>query len=142
MFQHILLYIIGNNDSRKVLDFLIRNASKIKLTDCCFSLIFIKQDFTFSKVHEGPSTLSAMLNPSFLGDVDVSCCCKRLLAKKKRAILLLNSIDLTARETNYLLTFSSNLISRRYGVGVCATCNLVIERGRSRTFAQSNLRKL
>ena len=37
IFQHIFLYIIGNNDSRKVLDFLIRNASKIKLTDFCFS---------------------------------------------------------------------------------------------------------
>lgn len=101
---------------------------------------FIKQDLTFSKVHEGPSTLSAMSNPSFPGDVDVSCCCKRLLAKTKRAIPLLNSIDLTARETIYLLTFRSNLISRRYGVAERCLGNLVIERGRSRTFAQSNLR--
>lgn len=101
---------------------------------------FIKQDLTFSKVHEGPSTLSAMSNPSFLGDFDVSYCCNRLLAKKERAILLLNSIDLTARETNYLLTFRSNLISRRYGVAGRCLRNLVIECGRSRTFAQSNLR--
>ena len=35
-FQYIILYIIGNNDSRKVLDFLIRNASKKKLTDFFF----------------------------------------------------------------------------------------------------------
>ena len=32
-FQYIILYIIGNNDSRKVLDFLIRNVSKKILTN-------------------------------------------------------------------------------------------------------------
>lgn len=138
IFQHILLYIIGNNDSRS-LGFSYSECFKDKINRFLF-FFFIKQDLTFSKVHEGPSTLSAMSNPSFPGDVDLSCCCKRLLAKTKRAIPLLNSIDLTARETIYLLTFRSNLISRRYGVAGRCLGNLVIERGRSRTFAQSNLR--
>ena len=86
--------------------------------------------------------LSAMSNPSFLGDVDMSCCCKRLLAKKKRAILFLNSIDLTARETNYLITFRSNLISRHYGVAGRCLRNLVIERGRFSNVCSIKLKKL
>ena len=60
-------------------------------------------------VPEGPSTLSAKSNLSFLGDVGVSCC-KRLFAGEKREILLVNSIDMTEKETTYLFTLGSNLV--------------------------------
>ena len=60
-FQYIILYIIGNNDSRKVLDFLIRNASKKKLTDFFFFLQEMGLSLILNMLKQSSSTLSVAL---------------------------------------------------------------------------------
>ena len=60
-FQYIILHIIGNNDSRKVLDFLIRNASKKKLTDFFFFLQEMGLSLILNMLKQSSSTLSVAL---------------------------------------------------------------------------------